>query len=160
LIEHRLKDDIPVQIARCKFLAGIGAAAAATAAAPLPGRALMTATPPRVPMDSSTSSQKTGQPHVMNSPFRVAVINDEMSQDFGRACEVASREFGMQCRMGNHAKKFVTGRFGQTHRVANLCVCGASVFLNCTDKTSTLSMLAFTLRTREYLVEQFDRGDH
>ena len=29
------------------------------------------------------------------SPFRVAVINDEISQDFGHACEVASREFGM-----------------------------------------------------------------
>jgi sugar phosphate isomerase/epimerase len=32
----------------------------------------------------------------MNSPFRIAVINDELGQDFGRACEVASREFGMQ----------------------------------------------------------------
>ena len=31
----------------------------------------------------------------MKSVFRVAVINDEISQDFGRACEVASREFGM-----------------------------------------------------------------
>ena len=29
------------------------------------------------------------------SPFRVSVINDEISQDFGHACEVASREFGM-----------------------------------------------------------------
>jgi hypothetical protein len=87
-MEHRLKGEIPVQIAHRKFLAGIGAEAAATAAAPLPGRALMTATPPRVPMDSFTSSQKTGQPHIMNW---VAVINDEISQDFGRACEVASR---------------------------------------------------------------------
>jgi len=47
-MEHRLKDDIPVQIARRKFLAGIGAAAAATAAASLPGQALRTATPPRI----------------------------------------------------------------------------------------------------------------
>ncbi len=31
----------------------------------------------------------------MKSPFRIAVINDEISQDFGHACEVASREFGM-----------------------------------------------------------------
>jgi sugar phosphate isomerase/epimerase len=31
----------------------------------------------------------------MNSIFRVAVINDEISQDFGHACEVASKEFGM-----------------------------------------------------------------
>ena len=29
------------------------------------------------------------------SPFRVSVINDEISQDFGRACEVAAQEFGM-----------------------------------------------------------------
>jgi L-ribulose-5-phosphate 3-epimerase len=32
----------------------------------------------------------------MKSPFRVAVINDEISQDFGRACEVAANEFGME----------------------------------------------------------------
>jgi L-ribulose-5-phosphate 3-epimerase len=32
----------------------------------------------------------------MNSPFRVAVINDEITQDFGRACEIASRDFGME----------------------------------------------------------------
>jgi L-ribulose-5-phosphate 3-epimerase len=31
----------------------------------------------------------------MKSIFRVAVINDEISQDFGHACEVASKEFGM-----------------------------------------------------------------
>jgi len=29
------------------------------------------------------------------SPFRVAVINDEISQDFGHACEIAAHEFGM-----------------------------------------------------------------
>ena len=28
-------------------------------------------------------------------PFRISVINDEISQDFGHACEVAAREFGM-----------------------------------------------------------------
>jgi sugar phosphate isomerase/epimerase len=33
---------------------------------------------------------------VVHSPFRVGVINDEISQDFGRSCEVAAREFGMQ----------------------------------------------------------------
>lgn len=32
----------------------------------------------------------------MKSPFRIAVINDELGQDFGRACEVASREFGLE----------------------------------------------------------------
>jgi len=29
------------------------------------------------------------------SPFRISVINDEISQDFGHVCEVASKEFGM-----------------------------------------------------------------
>src|ERR1700693_6120028 len=32
----------------------------------------------------------------MKSPFRIAVINDEISQDFGHTCEIASREFGME----------------------------------------------------------------
>jgi L-ribulose-5-phosphate 3-epimerase len=32
----------------------------------------------------------------MSSPFRVAVINDEISQDFGRSCEVIGREFGLE----------------------------------------------------------------
>jgi L-ribulose-5-phosphate 3-epimerase len=30
------------------------------------------------------------------SPFRIAVINDEITQDFGRACEIAAHDFGMQ----------------------------------------------------------------
>ncbi len=32
----------------------------------------------------------------MKSPFRIAVINDEIGQDFGHVCEVASKEFGME----------------------------------------------------------------
>jgi sugar phosphate isomerase/epimerase len=31
----------------------------------------------------------------MSSPFRIAVINDEVGQDFGRSCEVIAREFGL-----------------------------------------------------------------
>ncbi|HET6180504.1 MAG TPA: sugar phosphate isomerase/epimerase family protein [Candidatus Sulfotelmatobacter sp.] len=62
---------MPLQLARREFLAGMAALTAAKASS---GFAL--------PSDSS-------------SPFRVAVINDEISQDFGRACEVAAREFGM-----------------------------------------------------------------
>src|SRR5438270_6090093 len=41
-------------------------------------------------------SRRKARGNRMNSPFRVAVINDEISQDFGHACEVASREFGME----------------------------------------------------------------
>jgi L-ribulose-5-phosphate 3-epimerase len=31
----------------------------------------------------------------MKSPFRIAIINDELGQDFGHSCEIASREFGL-----------------------------------------------------------------
>jgi choline dehydrogenase-like flavoprotein len=62
------------------------------------------------------------------------------------------------CRMGDDPKHFVTNRFGQTHDVPNLYVCDASVFLSCTDKTTTLSILAFSLRTSEYLIENLRKG--
>jgi glucoside 3-dehydrogenase (cytochrome c) catalytic subunit len=64
------------------------------------------------------------------------------------------------CRMGNDPKQFVTNRFGQAHDVPNLYVCDASVFLNCTYKTTTLSILAFALHTCEYMIENFRRGEH
>jgi L-ribulose-5-phosphate 3-epimerase len=32
----------------------------------------------------------------MNSPFRVSVISDEISQDLGHACEVATKEFAVE----------------------------------------------------------------
>ena len=63
---------MPPSIARREFLAGMAVMSVSAAASPF------FASP-----DSS-------------SPFHVAVINDEISQDFGRSCEVAAREFGMQ----------------------------------------------------------------
>ena len=62
------------------------------------------------------------------------------------------------CRMGNDPKRFVTNAFGQTHDVPNLYVCDASLFPNCTDKTTTISILAFTLRNCEHLIEQMRSG--
>src|SRR5229473_507300 len=64
------------RVSRREFLGGLGVMTAATALPSIPGYASLD--PP------------------MTSPFRIAVINDEISQDFGRACEVASREFGMR----------------------------------------------------------------
>ena len=75
---------MPNRLPRRAFLAGIAAVGGAYAAsafsdekrnhiAALPGK--------------STNRLK--------SPFRVAVINDEITQDFERACHVAAREFGM-----------------------------------------------------------------
>ena len=64
------------------------------------------------------------------------------------------------CRMGNDPKHFVTNKFGHTHDVPNLYVCDASIFLNCTDKTTTISIFAFRLRTSERLIDNFRRGEH
>ena len=55
-------------ISRRAVLAGLGAAAASSA---LKGTA------------------------AVPGPFTVSVLTDEISQDFGHACEVASRDFGM-----------------------------------------------------------------
>jgi L-ribulose-5-phosphate 3-epimerase len=52
---------------------------------------------------ASTSGSGAGLPKVSKSdsgrlaksPFKIAVITDEISQDFGHACEVASQQFGM-----------------------------------------------------------------
>ena len=61
------------------------------------------------------------------------------------------------CRMGNDRKQFVTNRFGQTHDVANLYIADDSVFVNVTDKPPAFSILTFSLRTSEYIVQQFRR---
>src|SRR5437879_4077236 len=65
-------------MARREFLQGLGAAGAATAAAL-----------PSIPGYASVDPP-------MKSSFRIAVINDEIGQDFGHVCEVASKEFGME----------------------------------------------------------------
>jgi L-ribulose-5-phosphate 3-epimerase len=62
---------MPLRFARREFLRGVVALTAVNAAARLS------------PLPGSTS------------PFRISVINDEISQDFGHACEVATGEFGM-----------------------------------------------------------------
>jgi L-ribulose-5-phosphate 3-epimerase len=67
---------VPFQFARREFLAGMVAMTAVKAASEF--------------APSSRFKSADG-----SAPFRVSVINDEISQDFGHACEVASREFGM-----------------------------------------------------------------
>jgi choline dehydrogenase-like flavoprotein len=63
------------------------------------------------------------------------------------------------CRMGSDAKRAVTNAFGQVHDVSNVFVCDASVFLGCSDKTTTLSILAFALRSSEHAIGLMRRGD-
>jgi sugar phosphate isomerase/epimerase len=71
---------------RREFIAGVGALAVAhtgLSAAPFPSAS----------MSGSTQSSSTRLP---KSQFKIAVINDEISQDFGHACEIASQQFGME----------------------------------------------------------------
>ena len=48
-----------------------------------------------VAMTAASAAARIGAPRDSSSPFRISVINDEISQDFEHVCEVASREFGM-----------------------------------------------------------------
>jgi L-ribulose-5-phosphate 3-epimerase len=64
-------------MSRREFLAGMTMAGAALAA-------------------SFPAEDRASEAPVLHSPFRVSVINDEISQDFGRSSEVAAREFGMR----------------------------------------------------------------
>ena len=45
---------------------------------------------------ATLATRRYGWSSPMNSPFRVAVINDEITQDFEHACQIAAREFGME----------------------------------------------------------------
>jgi sugar phosphate isomerase/epimerase len=69
------------QFSRREFIASLGAAAAVSRR--------LSASPLRS-LSMSSSAQ------LAKSPFKIAVINDEISQDFGHACEVASQQFGME----------------------------------------------------------------
>ncbi|MGA2346931.1 MAG: sugar phosphate isomerase/epimerase family protein [Candidatus Sulfotelmatobacter sp.] len=72
---------MPVQFARREFLAGMVALTAANAASRF--------------APASRFGASRFNPVDAGSPFRVSVINDEISQDFGHVCEVVSKEFGM-----------------------------------------------------------------
>ena len=67
-------------ISRREFVAGIG---------------LLAANSGFSSAQSSSSSSGTAS-SLAKSQFKIAVINDEISQDFGHACEVASKQFGME----------------------------------------------------------------
>ena len=62
--------------------------------------------------------------------------------------------------MGNDPKNFVTNKWAQTHDVKNLYICDASIFTTQTDKTTTMPIVAFTMRTCDYLLQNFKSGLH
>jgi sugar phosphate isomerase/epimerase len=69
------------QFSRREFIVALGAIAAVNPR-------LSALAPRALSMSSPTALTK--------SPFKIAVINDEISQDFGHACEMASQQFGME----------------------------------------------------------------
>lgn len=64
------------------------------------------------------------------------------------------------CRFGSDPKKSVTNRWCQCHDVPNLYIADASVFPSPTDKTTTLPIMAFTLRACEHLIDGFKRREY
>ena len=64
------------------------------------------------------------------------------------------------CRMGNDAKSFVTNKWAQTHDVPNLYICDAGIFPGNNDKTTTMPIIAFAMRTCDYMLDNFRRGVH
>ncbi|HEY6448403.1 MAG TPA: sugar phosphate isomerase/epimerase family protein [Acidobacteriaceae bacterium] len=72
-------------VSRRRFLEGL-AAASAVASLPFSAGA-------NVKRDSGTGTDPHGVP--ASCPFRLAVINDEISQDFDHACSVAAHDFGL-----------------------------------------------------------------
>ncbi len=64
------------------------------------------------------------------------------------------------CRFGNDPKSYVTNKWAQTHDVSNLYICDASIFPSCTDKTTTMPIVAFTMRTCDHMLDNFKKGVH
>ena len=64
------------------------------------------------------------------------------------------------CRFGNDPKTSVTNKWAQTHDVPNLYICDASIFPNCTDKTTTMPIVAFAMRTCDHMLDNFKKGVH
>ena len=64
------------------------------------------------------------------------------------------------CRFGNDSKTSVTNKWAQTHDVPNLYICDASIFPSPTDKTTTMPIIAFTMRTCDRMLNNFKQGIH
>jgi choline dehydrogenase-like flavoprotein len=62
-------------------------------------------------------------------------------------------------RMGNNPKASVLNEHCQAHDVKNLFVTDAACFLTNPDKNPTLSIMALSWRTSEYLLDQAKRGE-
>jgi sugar phosphate isomerase/epimerase len=71
---------VPVRSSRRRFLSDAALAASALTFS--------------LPLWAQSNGQSSSR--AASSPFRIAVINDEIGQDFDRVCEIVSREFDLQ----------------------------------------------------------------
>lgn len=62
-------------------------------------------------------------------------------------------------RMGNDPKKSALNRNCQAHDVKNVFVADAAPFVSNPDKNPTLSIMALSWRTSEYILDQFRKGE-
>ncbi|MGB6687132.1 MAG: GMC family oxidoreductase [Terracidiphilus sp.] len=62
-------------------------------------------------------------------------------------------------RMGNDAKTSPLNKYCQAHDVKNLFVADAAPFVTNADKNPTLSIMALSWRTSEYLLDQAKKGE-
>jgi len=61
-------------------------------------------------------------------------------------------------RMGNDPKASFLNKFSQSHDIKNLFVADASCFVNSSEKNPTLTILALSMRTADYIAEQMRTG--
>jgi L-ribulose-5-phosphate 3-epimerase len=88
-----------VPISRRRFIAGIGVAAASACAVPRLDRVAPVTVHPYTILsedDQNKTFPSKVPPRRISSAFRIGVISDEITQDFGHACEVAARDFAME----------------------------------------------------------------
>lgn len=60
-------------------------------------------------------------------------------------------------RMGNNAKTSVTNKFSQLHDADNVFVVDAGVFTSQADKNCTWTIMALSMRTSEYIIDQLKK---
>ena len=63
------------------------------------------------------------------------------------------------CRMGGDPRTSVVNSFGQSHDIANLFVADTSVFVTSSGVNPTLTALAITRRSADYLAGAAKRGE-
>jgi choline dehydrogenase-like flavoprotein len=79
------------------------------------------------------------------------------SEAGARPSGFASHEVGT-IRMGRNPKAFVLNSYCQAHEVKNLFVTDGSCFTTSSEKNPTLTIMALSLRTAEYIKEQRKKG--